>query len=322
MSPNPCSNPAAIQRLAVAILLALAGCAKSPVPEPDVVAKVGDRVIRAGDVQREVAWRQGARRPVPEPAALVEEMVSQEALVQKARAAGLEQDPEYLRACRLLLVSKLKERELAPRVEGLQVSAEELRAAYEQQIERFTQPAKARLALVQIKTGPKMDDARLAELRARIEEARVQALALTNHSAGFGPVAVAYSEDPASRYKGGDVGWFDEGQTNYRWPAAVISAGFALQGAGEVSGIIGAENGFYLVKKLETRAATVTAQAQVEDRLRRQLLTQKRAEAEKTFFGDARRAAGVRIFPEAMATLPAPTTNLARRPADEPPSLP
>jgi len=308
--------------LSAASLIALAGCGKSPAPDPTVLATVGDRVIRVEDVQREIAWRQNARRGVPEPGALLEEMISQESLVQKARAAGLEKDPEFQRACRSLLVSKFKERELAPRLEALQVSAEELRAAYEKAKDRHTQPAKARLALVQIKIDPKLSEAQLAELRTRIGAARTASLALTNGGPAFGKVAAAYSEDQASRYKGGDVGWFDEGLTHYRWPVEVISAGFALKNCSDVSEVIRATNGFYLVKKLDTRPASVTPQAQVEQSLRRQLLTEKREQTEKLFFGEARRATGVRTFPEALATIPVPSTTVARRTTGAPPELP
>ena len=308
--------------LGAAALVALAGCGRSPAPDPTVLAIVGDRVIRVEDVQREIAWRQSARRGVQEPRALLEEMITQESLVQKARATGLEKDPEFLRACRTLLVSKLKDRELTPRIESIQVSAEDLRAAYEKEKDRHTYPAKARLALVQIKTDPKMSEARLTELRARMEEARAESLALTSGETGFGKVAVAYSEDQTSRYKGGDVGWFDEGQSHYRWPAEVVSAGFALKNRGDVSEVIRAANGFYLVKKLETRDASVTPQTQVEDRLRRQLMAEKRQQTEKSFLDEAHRAAGVRTFPDALASIPVPSTTVARRTTAEPPSLP
>jgi parvulin-like peptidyl-prolyl isomerase len=322
MKSLPESAAAAVRLMGIAGLIVLSSCSRSPAPDPTVLATVGDRVIRVADVQREIAWRQSARRGVPEPRALLEEMISQESLVQKARAAGLEKDVEFQRACRSLLVSKYKERELTPRVETLQVSAEELRTAYEQQKDRHTQPGKARLALVQIKTDPMMSDARLAALRTRIEEARAESLALTDGSQGFGKVAVAYSEDQATRYKGGDVGWFDEGQTHYRWPAEGISAGFALKNCGDVSEVILAANGFYLVKKLDTRAASVTPLAQVEEGLRRQLLKEKREQAEKHFFSEARRVAGVKIFSDALASIPAPSTTVARRSAEQPPSLP
>jgi parvulin-like peptidyl-prolyl isomerase len=308
--------------LVILALGALAGCSKGPAPDTSILATVGEHVIRVPDLQKEIAWRQSARRNVPEPRALLEEMVLQEALLQKARAAGLEKDPELLRSWRSLLVSKLKESELSPRLEELQVSPEELRLAYEKQLDRLTEPGKAHLALVQVKTHPKMSEPQLAELRTRIEEARVQSLALTNGELGFGKVAVAYSEDQASRYKGGDVGWFDEGQSHYRWPAGVISAGFALTNPGQVSAVIHDTTGFYLVKKLDTRSAIVTPSAQVEERLRRQLLAEKRKQAEQSFFNSACRMAGVQTYSNALASLLAPPTAVARRITDEPPSLP
>jgi len=322
MKPMPKTAASLVQLLGTAGMIALAGCGKSSAPDPTVLATVGDRVIRVEDLQREITWRQNARRAVPEPRALLEEMISQESLVQKARAAGLEKDPEFQRACRSLLVSKFKDLELTPRVEALQVSAEELRAAYDKQVDRHTQPAKARLAILQVKTDPKLSEAQLAELRTRIEAARAESLALTNSEPGFGKVAAAYSEDQASRYKGGDVGWFDEGQPHYRWPAEVVSAGFALKNSADVSEVILASNGFYLVKKLDTRPGSVTPQSQVEPRLRRQLLTDKREQAEKLFYSESRLAAGVQTFSNALASVPFPPSSVARRTAEEPPSLP
>jgi peptidyl-prolyl cis-trans isomerase C len=306
--------------------LALAGCSRAPVPDPTVVATVGDRTIRAEDVQQEIAWRQRHRRPVPEPAVLLEEMISQEALLQKARAAGIDQDPEFQRSWRALLVAKLKERDLGPRLEAVAVTPDELRAAAEKEAQRHVQPAKTRLALIQIKTDPKMNEEQLAELQGRMEEARVQALASSSASdGGFAQAAVNYSEDQASRYKGGDVGWFDEGQTHYRWPANVVAAGFALRNPGDVSAVLRAENGFYLVKKVDTRPASATDTAlppALEDRVGRKLLVQKRESTEKAFFAEARRAMSVQTFPDALAAIPVPATTIARRTAGEPPSLP
>jgi PPIC-type PPIASE domain. len=31
-----------------------------------------------------------------------------------------------------------------------------------------------------------------------------------NHGRGFGPIAVKYSEDQVTRYKGGDIGWVNK----------------------------------------------------------------------------------------------------------------
>jgi len=303
-------------------MIAVAGCSKTPGPDPAVLAQVGDRVIRTADVEQEITWRRAARRAVPEPSVLLDEMINHELLAQRARAAGLEQDPEFQRAARSLLVSRFKERDVKPRGEGVQVSPEELRAACEQEQARLTQPAKARLALIQIKIDSKASEARRSELRTRLDEARASALALPKGEPGFGAVAAGYSEDQASRYKGGDVGWFDEGQNHYRWPAAVVAAGFGLAGPGAVSDVIAAEDGIYLVKKLDTRPAVVPPAGQFEDRVRQKLLARKRTEAEQEYFSEARRAAGVQTFPDGLSALPVKAANLAGRASGEPPSLP
>ena len=51
-------------------------------------------------------------------------------------------------------------------------------------------------------------------------------------------------------------------------------------------------------------------------------MAEKREQTERGFYNDARRAAGVQTFPEALASVPVPTTTVARRGAEEPPSLP
>ena len=300
----------------------LAGCAKKSAPDPSVLARVGPREIRVADLKQEMEWRQKNRRPVPDAPALLEEMVAQELMLQRARAAGLEKDSEVQRAYRNVLITKIKERELTPRVETAVVSPEELRAQYEKQIAQFTRPAKARLAVIHIKTDPKMSAEKVAGARARIDEARQAALALPKDAKGFGVVAVNFSEDQSSRYKGGDIGWFDQGLLGYSWPEAVVSAGFALAQAGDLSDVIPADRGFYLVTKLDTRDALVTPLAQVEDGLRRRLLVEKKQAAERAFQQELRRGVPLQLFPEALAALPATATAVAKRDATGPPGLP
>src|SRR5438874_1755402 len=83
-----------------ALLLAiLPGCSK-PVakPDPNVLAKVGPVEIRVEDFDREMDLRLKANRTVLSKSELLEEMIQQELLVLKAKQAGLEKDPDFLRA--------------------------------------------------------------------------------------------------------------------------------------------------------------------------------------------------------------------------------
>jgi hypothetical protein len=299
--------------LAAALLLAaLPACSKRPSNE-GVLVRVGTNAITVDDFRREVEWRRTTGRPVPGKQALLDEMIGRELRLQKARAAGLESDPDVRRTFDEVLVSKLEERELTPQIDGLKITPEEVRAAYEKELPHYTRPAKAHLAFICIKADRTMTTNRLADLEARITEARTQALALPPGTFGFGRVAVDYSEDQTSRYRGGDAGWFDEGVfTGYRWPEAAISAGFALKNPGEISEVIKTPAGFYLAMKLDTRPSVVTPLEQVRASLERRLLAAKQEEARDAFARALHAVAPVQTFPEALAALDFPTTTVAK----------
>ena len=202
---------------AAALLASFSGCSPKPV-ETGVLVRVGKHAITVDDFEKEVRWRVQNQRPLPEKSALLEEMIARELRLQKARAAGLESDPDVRRAYESMLASKLEERELAPRLDAVTVSSEEIRAAFQTNLAHYTRPAKVRLALIQLKLDPKLSPEKIAGLESRINEARTLAKNLPPTTRGFGKVAVEFSEDQASRYQGGDVGWFDQGQPDYRWP--------------------------------------------------------------------------------------------------------
>src|SRR5262249_6214129 len=154
---------------------------------------------------------------------LLEQMIAREALIQSAKAAGLTNAADVRRACDDILIAKLKETQLDPQVASAKISPEEIKAAYEKEIARYTQPAKAQLAFVFIAVGAKADTNQVAAAAARADEALRLATALPATSRGFGTVAADYSDDQVTRYRGGDAGWFtaDEAVSG-RWPATVI----------------------------------------------------------------------------------------------------
>ena len=190
--------------LAFAAMLA-AGCGKKS--GPDVLARVGGQVITVEDFKAELQRRNASRKPLPDRQTLLEEMIARAALVERARAAGLDQ------ALKCGAPSRTYDRQTRAGRTGTQAGrgegfTEEIRAAYEQDAARFTQPAKAHLAIVYLAADSETDTNRLAEISARANEARQLALALPAAEKGFGRVAADYSEDQISRYRGGDAGWF------------------------------------------------------------------------------------------------------------------
>ena len=308
--------------LALALAVGLgAGCSKKPAADPDVLARVGSAEIRSGDLVKEAARLRKARKAVPDKSTLLQEMVKHEALVQRARNAGLPEDPELKREISNLLIGALLERELTPRLEAVQVSAEELRAEYQAKLPQYTRNAKVRLALLQLQADAKMSEARRAELRERMGEARRK---LTGElgAEGFGKLALDYSDEQSSRYRGGDLGWLDAGSAAPRWPRAVLDAGYALP-KGHVSDVIETPEGFYLVAKTDFREGFATPFEQVEGSLRQGILARKRRQLEEAFRQEAANLANIQINAEAIerVQLPPPPAVLAQRSNDHPPSL-
>jgi parvulin-like peptidyl-prolyl isomerase len=241
----------------------------------------------------------------------------------------LTEDPQVQREIELLLIGKLRDRELAPKLESVQVTTEEAKAEYQQNLSKYTTPAKVRLAMLYLPSGKKASETKRAELRQRLEEGRRKilenpsSLARISGVPGFGPLALEYSDDHASRHRGGDIGWLDAGNFEYRWPRAVLEAAYRLD-KGAISEVIEAEDGLYLAMKTDARELSVTPFAQVESTIRHSLLLKKRHEIEETFRQQAVQLAGVEIDEKALAAVevsPAAAV-VAQRSDARPPGLP
>jgi len=299
--------------------LCVAGCGKKTAP--DVLARVGEQVITVDDFQTELQYRTANRQPVPaERAALLDQMITRLTLVQQAKADGLEKSPDVHRLYEEMLIARLKEKELDPQRVALKVLPGEIQAEYERDAARFTQPAKAQLAIIFVAADPKFDTNRLAEMAARAAEARQLAIALPVTEKGFGPVAAGYSEDQVTRYRGGDAGWFTADLLASRWPREVINIGLALSQIGETSEVIHAGNGFYFVKKMDARPPVITPLVQVQGTIVHRLLTDKSLQLEVDF-NQSLRAGKVQTNLDLLArvTYPAPNPmNMASRPPAAP----
>jgi len=306
--------------IVVAVVLA-SGCSKKSAP--DVLARVGGQVITVADFQAEMQRRSANRQPLPDRQALLEDMIARAALVERARAAGLANSPEVRRTIEDVLIARLKEAELEPQLEAVKVAPAEIQAAYEKDAARFTQPAKAHLAILFLAADDKTDTNRLAEILARANEAHQLALSLPATEKSFGPVAADFSEDQLSRYRGGDAGWFTgDFSLAGHWPKEVIIAGLALNTNGDLSGVLRAPDGFYLVKKMDARPAVITPLASAAAGIERQLLAAKRARAGEDFKQSLRAAARVQTDSERLGKLEYPTSAVAPAASPVPPALP
>jgi parvulin-like peptidyl-prolyl isomerase len=254
-------------------------------------------------------------------------MIRDKVLEQRARAAGLDKDPEFQRQIRKLLIGKLREQELNTDLREVKVTEEEIKAEYQKHLDEHARPAKIRLAMLFLKIDPKMGVTKVAELRDQLNQAREQISKSPPPAGrgvatkGFGSLAISNSEDQASRYRGGDIGWLDVDKFDYRWPREVLTAGYALKDHGDFSEVIEASNGLYVVMKVDSREKVMTPLADVEKGIKHRLILQKREELESSFEESMENSVPIKINREALASVVVPKRATTKSETQTPPTL-
>jgi peptidyl-prolyl cis-trans isomerase C len=214
---------------------------------------------------------------------LLDSMVRSELLFAAARNEKYESDPEVIAQVKQVMVGKYLRDNLEPKLAQLKVTEQEMEAYYYAHPAEFGSHAMVHAALIRIAVSPKAAGGKRAELLKRAEGARAEALALEPGVPAFGSVAVKYSEEQESRYRGGDIGWLQAGTMDSRWTRAVSDAIFSLKAPGQVSPVVAAADGYYIVKLMETKGATVKPLAEVKEAVRYQVIQEKRKKVELEF---------------------------------------
>jgi peptidyl-prolyl cis-trans isomerase D len=138
---------------------------------------------------------------------------------------------------------------------GTQVSDEALRAYYNQHIDDYKVQNSVRVEHILFKTIGKTD----AEI-AEIEKKAQSVLAQAKHGTNFEDLAKKYSEDDASKPKGGDLGWIVEGQTVPEFQKVAFSLP-----KDAISDLVKTPYGFDIIKVLDRQTAHTKSFEEVRD---------------------------------------------------------
>lgn len=302
-----------LARLALSVLLAAAvapAAAESPSSSP-VLATVAGSAITVEDLEREMV-RRGGRDPaafatLEQRRALLEEMVRERALVAAARAAGYAEDPEVVAVTERMMVSRLRQDRLDPRLAELAVSDDEVAAYYRVHHADYAEPERVRAAMVFIAVHPNATDEVRAERERLAETVLEEAMALPAATLHFGPVARAYSDDRASRYQGGVIGWLTQHPGHsYRWEPEVVEAIFALEREGEIGPLVRTAKGLYLVRLVERQGSSARPLDRVADGIRQRLLRERRERLEQEFLRQVTGLVASSIDESVLASLALP----------------
>ncbi len=253
------------------------GCAERQ--EEPVVALVNGRAItqtefdlRWGELSKATRARyekEGGKRR------FLDELITRELLMQEARRRGLDQDDairdKTQRYKEQLILDELLKDKLQSKVE---VSQAELDAYYEQHASQLLDPLKANVSVMLL---PNVYAAR--DLEAQV-----------NRGGSFAKFAQRYSIDEKTKAKGGELGPYRKGLV----PPEVDAVVRTLK-LGMVSAPIKTDNGYYLVMLTPLDEAIIQADLATQERLRQELLSDKRRKRFEEVIADIRANAAVRL---------------------------
>ncbi len=222
------------------------------------------------------------------------------AVLAAAREAGFAEHPQVTARFEEAMIALYLQQEMQARMAELAVSESELQAHLEDYPVAQPQPLR-RVAVIRKDLHAADADADAA--RALLLEAREQLAGLELPIPHFGALAQRYSDDHATRSRGGVLGYFAEERSPHdRIPEPVHAAVWALAEPGEVSGIVEAEGALYLVRFVDQPERQTAETNTRREAVRNRLLEDKRRAYRAQFLDDLERRAGVRIAEEWQAT--------------------
>ncbi len=288
---------------------------------PDVLAVIDGKVISAGDIKDEIVRRPERYSTQEQREALLEKKVNFEMLYAAAIREGYDQDPEIQDRVRRLIAGKFREDQLESKLTGLTVAEKEIEDFYANNKQEFISPGKVKAAVIKITKPANASKEKKTELFEKAKFAREESLNLPAETVSFGSVAVKYSDHQATRYRGGDVGWLHYGKGDSRWEKEVMDALFSLSKPGEISPIIEASKGYYIVKFIDGKEESVRPLSSVRDKIYYQILTRKKKEAQGEFYKGLKEKVEVKIFTDRLNNIKIPEAIMKEK-DKKPPTMP
>jgi peptidyl-prolyl cis-trans isomerase D len=139
------------------------------------------------------------------------------------------------------------------------VSPEDIQRSYEDNEKQYSTPEQVRASHILLKTDGKDD--------AAVKKQAEELLAKVKSGADFAKLATQYSEDDASKVKGGDLDFFSKGQMVPEFDKNAFS-----MKPGDISDLVKTQFGYHIIKVTDKKPATKKSldevRAQIEDQLK------------------------------------------------------
>ncbi|MPZ18322.1 MAG: hypothetical protein GEV06_10470 [Luteitalea sp.] len=142
------------------------------------------------------------------------------------------------------------------------VSPQDAQQHYDDNIEQYSTPEQVRASHVLLETNEKDE--------AEVQKQAEGLLARIKEGADIAAIAKEYSDDPSSKDKGGDLGYFGRGAMVKEFE----DVAFSLQ-PGQLSDLVKSQYGFHIIKVMDKKPAETRPFAEVQNQIVEQLKGQR-----------------------------------------------
>ena len=286
-----------------------------------MLAVVGEEPITVGDFEAEMSrhTRDSGTHFTTEAQkrALLDEMIEFKILLARAKAAGYDRDPAVRAKLDRLIVDKFKSDHLATNSENVATVADkDAHEFYFENPQRFAVPESVHVAIIYFRVNLRATPEKRTQLREHAES--VLAQAQRSDTAGFRELVRRNSDDQATRYFGGDIGWLTQGDHSGGWGSPLEKAAFAISDPGDFAPLVESPQGFYVVKLLEKKPAGVRPFDQVEDTIKYQMAQEKQHQRQIEFIEKMKSGIKIETHPSLLENISVPA-NVSEQ---APPALP
>ena len=198
---------------------------------------------------------------------LLDRWVNITLLAQEAKERKLDQDPEIKTRMENIKNALLAQKLMGTEIKGkVKVTDDETETYYKDHQGEFSRPeaVKARHILIRVPAGSTKKAWEEAKLKAEGIRKRIK------KGEDFAKLAKEYSDDPGSKNKGGELGFFSKG----RMVPEFESAAFSLN-PGAVSNPIKTSFGYHIIQVEKKRKATISPLSEVQPQIKRRLYMEK-----------------------------------------------
>ena len=254
-----------ISSLAVVAVIILFVSGVASAADPEILARVGNKNITKADIEALISFypanQQAIIRMDPKnEEALLNNYVTILVVAETARRQGFDKEKNMRKQIQILSDEHLAKGYVQKNVlSKVKVTDKDVEEYYKNHPKEFEKPetVKARHILIGFK-GDMTEDQK-KELRKKAEDVLKKA----KGGDDFAQLASEYSDDPGSKTKGGELGYFPKGNMVPEFE----NAAFNLK-PGEISNVIETPYGYHIIKVEDKKAGEMPAFDSIKEQVR------------------------------------------------------